>query len=400
MTDGAMTSPPPTPSPTTSRRRLELAQALACLAGLAVSAELTRIHVLVHTDPTFHSVCAVSEGVNCETVAQSPFSVFAGLPVSVWGVLGYLVMGGLALTGVSRRRPHPGWAAGLQLGLTSFAVVTSAVLAAISALRIDSLCLFCMASYALNGLLLALALVRARSEHAPVWELLRRDLAALRQRPGATGALVAAGLVALTALELTVPAYWTTAGWHDLPQLARGTTSEGHHWIGGAGATVTVVEFSDYQCPHCRAAHKAMRLLAAQHPDRLRLVHRHLPLDHACHPDLDRPFHPYACRFAEAAECAGLQGRFWEMNDALFASQEATRAQDLDPERLAVQLGLDRVAFKRCLDAHTAAPAVRADVEEARRQGLTGTPAFLVGNQVFLGSVPPEALGALLEGNG
>jgi uncharacterized membrane protein len=67
---------------------LALVSAGLCLVGIAVSAELTRVHVFVHTDPDYHSLCAMSEGINCETVAISPYSVFAGLPVSVWGLAG------------------------------------------------------------------------------------------------------------------------------------------------------------------------------------------------------------------------------------------------------------------------------------------------------------------------
>lgn len=64
---------------------------------MSTSTNSDRIHVFVHTDPSYHSVCAMSDGVNCETVAVSPYSVFAGLPVSVWGIAGYVVLGGLAL---------------------------------------------------------------------------------------------------------------------------------------------------------------------------------------------------------------------------------------------------------------------------------------------------------------
>ena len=76
-----------------------------------------------------------------------------------------------------------------------------------------------------------------------------------------------------------VPSYWKTPGWSDLPTLASGNDERGHHWIGAADPRLTIVEFSDYECPHCRAAHKAIRVLAARHPEQIRLVHRHLPLD-------------------------------------------------------------------------------------------------------------------------
>jgi protein-disulfide isomerase/uncharacterized membrane protein len=359
-----------------------------CLAGVAVSAELTRIHVKVHTDPNYHSVCAMSEGVNCETVAVSPFSVFAGLPVSVWGLAGYLVMGALATWSLTRRRLHARWPLGLLLVLTGFSVVVSAALAFISATRIDSLCLFCTASYVLNAALLVTTTLAWRRTGLRVKTLVADDVNALRAVPGTFAALTGLALTGLLALQVLVPPYWTTPGWKDLPRLPTGTDGAGHHWVGAVHPRITVVEFSDYECPHCRSAHKATRLLAAAHPETVRLVHRHLPLDMACHPALRRPFHLRACLFAQAAACAALQGRFWEMNDALFATQDIVKTVSVDPVDLAVRLGLDRLTFKRCLESNATAETIDADVREAMSQGITGTPTFLVAGKKFAGRIP------------
>jgi protein-disulfide isomerase/uncharacterized membrane protein len=377
-------------------KRLTVSFALLCLLGIAVAFELTRIHVFVHTDPSYHSVCAMSEGVNCETVAISPYSVFAGLPVSVWGLVGYLVMGGLALWSVRKRRIHPTWPLGLLLMLTTVAVAISAVLAFISATRINSFCLFCMGSYAINTGLLIVSIVAWRQTRARAWDLVLGDVKALVARPVVFAVLALVGIVTLGALMVFVPAYWKTPGWSDLPRLASGTDENGNHWIGARNPKLTIVEFSDYECPHCRAAHKAMRVLAAKHPEQVRLVHRHLPLDMACHPGLGKPFHARACLFAEAAECAGVQGRFWEMNDALFSIQETVKTEDVDPVELAVRLGLNRSNFKRCLESHATAERIAADVRESMTQKLRGTPSFLVGERLFLGRIPEAELEQLL----
>ncbi len=384
------------PVPSTSWRRRMLAFSLLSLLGVAVAVELTRIHVLVHTDPSYHSVCAMSERVNCETVAVSPYSVFAGLPVSVWGLIGYLLMGGLALWSLSKRRLHPTWPLGLLLVLTALSVCTSAVLAFISATRINSLCLFCMGSYAINAGLLVACLVTWRQTRARAWDLVLSDVKALIARPVAFAILAMAGVVTFGALLAFVPSYWRTPGWSDLPKLASGTDESGHHWIGARNPKLTIVEFSDYECPHCRAAHKAMRVLAAKHAEQIRLVHRHLPLDMACHPGLGRPFHARACLFAEAAECAGVQSRFWEMNDALFSIQETVKTEDVDPVGLAVRLGLNRSDFKRCLESHATAERIAVDVRESMSRRLTGTPSFFVGERLFIGRIPEAEFEQLL----
>lgn len=383
---------------TAPARRLALLFALLCLLGVAVSIELTRIHLFVHTDPSYHSVCAMSEGVNCETVAVSPYSVFAGLPVSLWGLAAYLIMGALSLWAWSRRRLHPTWPWGILLLLSAFSVAVSVVLAFISETRIDSLCLFCMSSYTINaGLLIVSCIALKRSQKRALHPLVL-DAKALLCRPLFAVLLALVGLIAIVLLQVFVPRYWKTPGWADLPRLASGTDENGRHWIGARDPGLTIVEFSDYQCPHCRAAHKDMRVLLARHPNQIRLIHQHLPLDMACNPGLRSPFHTRACLFAEAAECAGVQGRFWEMNDAIFSVQETIKTNSVDPVELAVRLGLNRLEFKRCLENHATAGRVAKDVQEAMTRKLTGTPSFLVGEQVFLGRIPEADLQRLLKG--
>jgi protein-disulfide isomerase len=224
------------------------------------------------------------------------------------------------------------------------------------------------------------------------------DLRALFARPRLAVPLVVAGAAILASLEAFVPNYWRTPGWADLPSLASGTDEGGHHWIGAADPALTIVEFSDYECPHCRAAHKQIRVLAAKHANRIRLVHRHLPLDMACNQRLKRPFHERACEFAEVAECAGLQGRFWEMNDALFSVQETVKTEDVDPVELAVRLGLNRSELRDCLERHETAGRVAADLRAAFLKKLRGTPSFLVGERLFVGRIPEVEIERLLQG--
>lgn len=395
---GATQSPTLTATTAAPSRGLMVSFVVLCLLGVAVAIELTRVHLFVHTDPSYHSVCAMSEGVNCETVAVSPYSVFAGLPVSVWGILGYLLMGALGIWACSRKRLHATWPWGFLLLLSTFSVATSAALAFISATRINSLCLFCMASYAVNLALLGVSLVARAHTRSRLIDLVRSDVKALAIRPLLPTVLAVLGASTLAALYAFVPSYWQTPGWSGLPKLAAGRDDVGNHWIGAQAPRLTIVEFSDYQCPHCRAAHKAMRVLAAKHPDQIRLIHRHLPLDMACNPTVQRPFHTHACRFAEAAECAALQGRFWEMNDALFSIQDVMKAKDVDPTQLAVRLGLNRNDFKRCLESHATSGRIADDVKEGMARNLRGTPSFLAGDRVYMGRIPEEEFNRLLEG--
>ncbi len=366
------------------------------LAGVAVAVELTRIHVFVHTDPDYHSVCAMSEGINCETVAVSPYSVFVGIPVSVWGILGYVAMTTLALWGSLKVRLHATWPLGLLLLLSASSVMTSAILGFISVTRIDSICLFCTASYVINAALFAITLAAWRQTRVGLGQLLLGDMRALRARPRTAVAAGVMGAVLLWGVFGYYPKYWQAPGWVDLAELPSGIDPDGYHWIGAPNPKLTIIEFSDYQCPHCRAAHKDIRALAAKHPDKVRLIHRHLPLDMGCHPGLDHPFHRYACTFAEAAECAGLQNKFWEMNDALFSIEDTVKAASVDVVELAVRLGLNSAEFKQCLETHATAKRIEADVRAAMSRRLNGTPSFLVGTELYRGRLPEAELERLL----
>lgn len=143
------------------------------------------------------------------------------------------------------------------------------------------------------------------------------------------------------------------------------TDARTDHVRGRADAPHTLVEFGDYSCPHTRAAEPELARLLDELGDEARLVFRHLPLEDA---------HPDAPLAAEAAEAAGVQGRFWGMHDRLMADHEPIPAAELVEHARAMGLDLDR--FSDDLRHRGHGPAVSADVDSARRSGAPGTPAF------------------------
>ena len=138
---------------------------------------------------------------------------------------------------------------------------------------------------------------------------------------------------------------------------------------GGADAKVTIVEFSDFECPACGRAEPTVRALQQQLGAAVRLVWKQLPL----------AMHAHARLAAEASLAAGAQGKFWEMHDRLFADQQHLDRDSL--ERHAAALHLDKVRFRRALDQHTYAPIIDSDGALAARLGVSGTPTFFVDGQ-------------------
>ena len=141
--------------------------------------------------------------------------------------------------------------------------------------------------------------------------------------------------------------------------------------LGNADAPVTIIEFSDYQCPFCRRhASTTLPELKKEYVDsgKVRYVYRDMPLD---------SIHPQARKAAEAAHCAGDQGKYWEMHDVLFSKQ-----RQLMPDQLkehATALGLDRMAFDACLDRGKYAKAVSEDEMAGRVAAAAKTPTFFIG---------------------
>jgi protein-disulfide isomerase len=155
---------------------------------------------------------------------------------------------------------------------------------------------------------------------------------------------------------------------------------------GPLDAPITLVEFSDYQCPYCQRQEEALKQIVAKYPHQVRLIVMDFPLE----------MHPDARRAARAAVCADQQGRFWEMHDHMFANQGALDEDEL--KRDASQLGLDGPRFAACLSSPEAEQRVAQSQREGEEAGVDGTPAlFLNGRPFSSGAVSLSELQATVE---
>jgi protein-disulfide isomerase len=171
----------------------------------------------------------------------------------------------------------------------------------------------------------------------------------------------------------------------DTPVLSPPVTARDHAQ-GPADAPVTLVEYGDFECPHCGRAHPIIKTVQRHFGKRLRFVFRNFPIG---------TIHPHAQRAAEAAETAAAQDKFWEMHDTLFEHQRALDDQHL--EKYADSLKLDRARFDREMAAGTHAGRVRDDFMSGVRSGVNGTPTFFIDGVRYDGSWDPESLIAALE---
>lgn len=158
------------------------------------------------------------------------------------------------------------------------------------------------------------------------------------------------------------------------------------HAFGPEDAPITIVEFSDFQCPYCRRWHEEVyRPLLAAYPDQIRLVYRHLPLT---------SIHPDAFSAAEAAMCAGEQGDFWQYHDKLFSSEALGSEVYI---QYAQELSLDMTTFEACLMEHKYQEAIQADSDFAINLGIRSTPTFFINGLAIVGAQPLEAFRQVID---
>lgn len=158
------------------------------------------------------------------------------------------------------------------------------------------------------------------------------------------------------------------------------------HIRGEVSAPVTIVEFSDFQCPFCQRFHLTLTQLLNDYPSQVRWVYKHFPLD---------SMHPQARPAAEASECAAEQDKFWEFTDTLYENQ--TRLGSDLYQELASDLGLDIEQFQDCFDSGKYKDKVEADYQEAMELGVRGTPASFINGEPLVGAVPYDSLKSAID---
>jgi len=358
---------------------------ILCTVGALLSADLWRMHFKVYKDPNYHAFCAMSEQVNCETVALSSYAVFAGLPVALWGLVGYFFMGGLCIWGLHKRSQPRSWPFGILFSLSLFCVLVSIALFIISHVFIHSFCIICVATYITNFLLFGLTIAELRHLRLGPLAALQNEIKALATRLFPSLLYFSNFAVVVLALCIALPAYWEVGITTGPGGLLVGNTAEGFPWIGARAPVLDVIEFSDYQCPHCIRGHMETRSLVIKYPDKIRLVHRHFPLSR----------HPHALAYSILSYCSGKQKHFWEANDYLF--KNGRRKEPVTPSELANEIQINPEHLSECVDSKEAAIAVANDIAAGRDLKISGIPTYIIGNKSYPGRIPKEVISNAIQ---
>jgi len=373
---------------------------LLSLVGIGLSGYLVYLHLgLMRGELLGGPACGSSGVLNCHLVTGSSWGSFLGLPLALWGVLGYVVV--LALSLLARQSSE--WTAPAMTALFSLAVLLVTIDMALFGLMvfvIHAFCLFCLATYAVNLVILFLT---ARALERP-WPQalggLGTAVGALipsRQRQAAwlfwgvlvVGVLGVAGVHAATlfvsrgtfgSMQRQIREFVTKQ-----PRVSLEVA--GDPMIGAAGAPLRIVEFSDFFCPACQRASKLNRIIISNHHRDAVFIFKHYPLDMSCNAQITRMVHPGACQVAAASECVHLQGKFWPFHDLVFEDGPKYNAANLEGD--VRRLGIDVAQFNACMSSGDGMAAVQRDIAEAGKAGVTSTPTYVINGLPVAGGLTP-----------
>jgi protein-disulfide isomerase/Skp family chaperone for outer membrane proteins len=162
--------------------------------------------------------------------------------------------------------------------------------------------------------------------------------------------------------------------------------TQGHPSKGPAGAPVTIVEFSDFECPYCGGLFPTLRKIEENYKDKIRIVYRQFPLNN---------LHPHAQKAAEASLCANDQNKFWQLHDAMFSDQKNLTVDDLKAKASA--LSLNAQTFSSCLESGKYAAAIRDSIVEGSKVGVDGTPALFINGRFLGGNQPYDEIAKIID---
>jgi protein-disulfide isomerase/rhodanese-related sulfurtransferase/uncharacterized membrane protein len=332
-----------------------------------------------YTSPAHPMVCM---GGGCDAVRASAYSHIVGLPVPIFGIFMYgflvllLFLYPLLPTSIARLTQH-----GVML-ISGAAFVFSIYLTGLEAFVIHSWCVWCVLSALLVTGIFILSLMERSHQPKPLEPA--QALAAVQRN----FALILFGFV------LGVPAFvfLTKHGSMAPAKPPSQKTVETHmlrpetHLYGNPNAKVTIVEFGDFKCPACRQAEASAKKVREKFGNEIRFAFREFPLVGV---------HAESEKAAEAAECAGQQGKFWQAVDMFYEHQDDLSLPALN--RYAGEMGLDSQKFVACLQKGTMAKRVARDLTDGQALGVHATPTFFIDGRVIVGPIAYDQFAQLVE---
>lgn len=357
---------------------------LLTISGIFTSAYLAHSHYRNFTDLAYQSFCAISPAINCDTVAQSPYSIIFNLPVAAWGTFCYII----SLIILLYRRPTKNRYITTAILLSYMAIcsIASIGLALISIFAIHSYCLMCIALYAINLATLYLLWLCNQRSNENFISILKKEIILIntnRKTVIFTSLLLAASFALI---YNNYPKYWAFDKINQKINIKTGVTLDGDPWIGAENPKITIIEYTDYLCFQCAKMHNHLRNLINIYPDKLRLVHRHFPLDSKFNPFVTNNIHPNSGLFSIFTIIAQKQDIFWQANDSLFYAARTEKSVNLN--EIATKLGLDISEITTNNIKENTKIKLLQDITSGVKLNITSTPSYNIDGVIYQQTIP------------
>ncbi|MCP3940840.1 MAG: thioredoxin domain-containing protein [Desulfobacteraceae bacterium] len=359
--------------------------------GMLVSGYLSTSHYRIYTDLDYSSFCAISQAINCDTVSQSPYSIFWGLPVPIWGVLGYILMLVSIFISFDIKKKKINNLPFLFFLGTVFSSI-SIFLAILSAVEIHSYCIMCIITYGINFMLLyTIWLIKRRFEKESWKTAIINNIKFYQYNKYKIFKFYSPLIVFTIMIMIFIPDYWNlTYTNHGTKTLKTGITMDGSPWIGAKNPELTITEYTDYMCFQCKKMHFFLKNLVALHPDKIKLIHKHFPMDQKFNPTIKENLHPGSGTLALIAIYAAKKNKFWEVNDFLYHYDMSKGAIYL--RQIAQESNLDLAALQTGIRDPKIKQKLEKDILSGLKKGISGTPSYIINNKVYAGQIPPDIL--------
>ena len=370
-----------------STRLFQTSLAIA-IFGLLATLYSAQHQIDVDINGKSNASCNISETISCDTVAKSPYSKIAGIPVAILGVGYFLSSIFLLVLAKNSTHYHEGSYA-LYGAFVICAVAASLVMASISLFIIKVACPSCLAIY------LACFAQAARLWFAkPLWNGLKKWEAVV---PGAFGCALLM-ILSIGGYHYAETSQAATAAQNraatqpqhsqipkkiaSIPLSKSPYTGLGEDYRkGGDQAKLVINEFADFQCPACGVISDTMSEVHKLYGDKVLIVYRNYPLDAAC--NKNAKVHPHACEASTVARCAGQYGKFWQMHDKLYTQQKEITPGNM--RKWASELGLSDTQLDACLSSKDIRAKIADDVALGDSLGINGTPTLYFNGEEYDG---------------
>lgn len=384
---------------------------LISLLGVITSSYLLYHHIEIRNGfQQSKSFCSINDLFDCDSIAMSKYSEIAHIPLASFGLLYYLSFAFLLLLNKNKifKSDNNRELSNILFFYIWLALPSTIVLAALSCLILNKVCLFCSILYLVNIILSILIYIcpdrkgnisesfssGLKSFFAFLAEFSTKSLSFMLLFIASAGfiyiapekifiKLIFEPRLAALSQRITFEPFikaWINAVEEKINIDTSSSAEEKDFILGSLNAPLSIVEFADYECPHCKEAGKQIKPFVQANPEKFNLVYKNFPLDNSCNKNIIGRKHIFACHMAIMARCAGMQNDkyFWEMNEKLIHLEEPSW-QSL--ENLPLEIGLNIEEFKTCLSSSAVKQKIEKDIDEAINLNIKSTPTIFYNNK-------------------